>query len=346
MLTNKPKKKLLLVGNLQCDNNTNPTVADELEQAFAIRGWQVISTSRKKNKIIKLLDMIQTIFSQRNHYDVAIIDVYSGLALIWAEVTAKLLVKLGKKYVLTLHGGNLPVYSEKHPNRVKNLFMNSESITTPSHFLKNAMSKYGKKIYVVPNPFYIEKYKFIQREFAKPKLVWMRAFHQIYNPMMALSVLQNIKEYYPEINLTMIGPDKQDGTYNQFLAEIEKRKLDQYVLMRGRVSKTDIPNELQKGDIFINTTNIDNTPTSVLEAMACGLCVVSTNVGGIPYLLEDMEDSMLVPANNSVAMSEAVITLLRRPDIVKKLSFAARKKIEKKEINQTMYLWEEIIEEI
>ncbi len=61
------------------------------------------------------------------------------------------------------------------------------------------------------------------------------------------------------------------------------------------VEKSEVPAWLAKGDIFLNTTNVDNTPVSVIEAQAAGLCVVSTNVGGIPFLLENGKDALLVP---------------------------------------------------
>ena len=48
-------------------------------------------------------------------------------------------------------------------------------------------------------------------------------------------------------------------------------------------------------DIFINTTNYDNMPISVIEAMALGLPIVSTNAGGLKYFHDDGEDALLVP---------------------------------------------------
>ncbi len=50
-----------------------------------------------------------------------------------------------------------------------------------------------------------------------------------------------------------------------------------------------------EGDIFLNTTNVDNAPVTVVEAMACGLCIVSTDAGGVPDLVEDEHEALLVP---------------------------------------------------
>jgi glycosyltransferase involved in cell wall biosynthesis len=126
----------------------------------------------------------------------------------------------------------------------------------------------------------------------------------------------------------------------------DKLGLGERLHLLGRVTKQDVPVLLQRGDIFINTTNIDNTPVSVLEAMACGLCVVSTNVGGIPYLLEDGKDALLVPPNDPEAMAFAIRRILDEPDLAEKLSMNARKKVEQFDWSVIMPHWKRLILEI
>ena len=62
--------------------------------------------------------------------------------------------------------------------------------------------------------------------------------------------------------------------------------------------------------------------------MACGLCVVSTDPGGIPYLLEDGQDSLVVPVNNPDAMAAAVERILDSPALTERLSGSGRRKVE------------------
>jgi glycosyltransferase involved in cell wall biosynthesis len=100
---------------------------------------------------------------------------------------------------------------------------------------------------------------------------------------------------------------------------------------------------MSRGDIFLNTTNIDNTPVSVLEAMACGLCVVSTNVGGIPYLLEHEHDALLVPPNDPQAMATAVHRLLNEPDLAERLSRNARQKAAQCDWSIILPQWEALL---
>jgi Glycosyltransferase len=93
----------------------------------------------------------------------------------------------------------------------------------------------------------------------------------------------------------------------------------------------------------LNTSRVDNTPVSVLEAMACGLCVVSTNVGGISYLLEDGHDALLVPSNDPSAMAAAVHRILVEPSLAKHLSYNARKKSEQFDWSNILPQWEALL---
>ena len=98
--------------------------------------------------------------------------------------------------------------------------------------------------------------------------------------------------------------------------------------------------------MFINTTNVDNTPVSVIEAMALGLPVVSTNVGGIPFLLEDGVDALLVEPNDQEAMCRAIERLKSDPELVKQLTLNARKKVENFDWEVVKHQWKKLFDEL
>ena len=105
----------------------------------------------------------------------------------------------------------------------------------------------------------------------------------------------------------MVGPDRDN-----YIKEIKSlaKKLNVKVNFTGLLSKEEWISLSENYNIFINTANFDNMPVSVLEAMALGLPVVSTNVGGISFLLEDRKNALLVDKNDHKAMSSCIIELM------------------------------------
>src|SRR5262249_55368136 len=157
---------------------------------------------------------------------------------------------------------------------------------------------------------------------------WLRAFHSIYNPALVPAVISKLAPQFPDVHVTMVGPDKGDGSFGQTKRAASELNVLKHLDFPGAVPRAKVAEWLAKGDIFLNTTDVDNTPVSVLEAMACGLIVISTNVGGIPYLIDDEKEALLVPPRNSEAMARAVIRVLGEPALAERLSATARLKTE------------------
>ena len=119
------------------------------------------------------------------------------------------------------------------------------------------------------------------------------------------------------------------------------------------VETVDFPGKLSKPDwivlsenynVFINTTNFDNMPVSVIEAMALGLPVVSTNVGGIPFLIEDGVDGLLVPPRDEKTMCDAIIRLHNDKDLSTALALHARRKAEAFDWDVVKQQWFDLLE--
>jgi len=337
------KRPILLVGNFLSSTHKVLDVCEELAGQLVASGWPVFTTSSKPERLPRMLDMINTAWSKRHQYAAAQVDVYSGAAFLWAEAVCWMLRRAGKPYILTLHGGGLPDFARSWPRRVRYLLRYAVVVTTPSLFLLEKMAPYRSDLVLLPNALDLSAYAFRARQRPQLHLIWLRAFSAIYNPSLAPRVLARLKQDFPDVRLTMIGPDKEDGSLQEMQQVATELGVMDLISLPGGVPKGEVPDWMNKGDIFLNTTNIDNAPVSVLEAMACGLNVVSTNVGGIPYLLRHQQDALLVPPNDSQAMAAAVRRIYTEPGLSERLSVNGRATANQFDWSAILPQWEALL---
>ncbi len=92
----------------------------------------------------------------------------------------------------------------------------------------------------------------------------------------------------------------------------------------GRVSPEDIATYYAAADIYVQTPTIDNMPSSILEAFASGLPVVSTEAGGVPAMLTDEVHGLLAPIGDEGRVAAQILRLLADPALSRRLTLAAR----------------------
>lgn len=138
----------------------------------------------------------------------------------------------------------------------------------------------------------------------------------------------------------MVGPEKDDSI-DEVKSIVKKYNLENSVEFTGVLSKEKWIKKSHNYDIFINTTNFDNTPVSVMEAMALGLVVVSTNVGGMPYLISDKQDGVLIPEKNPKKMANEIKLILNGN--YPQLTQNARRKVEGFSAEKVIARWNEIL---
>ena len=340
------ERSVLLVGNFFPASLGSEGVCADLARKLTDADWRVTVTSRHTARFPRVLDMVSTVWRKRSSFSVAQVDVYSGAAFCWAEAVCKALRFIGKPFVLTLHGGNLPTFAEHSPKRVRRLLRSADAVTTPSRYLYDHMLQYRDDLQLLPNALDLRGYHFRIRSRPQARLLWLRAFHKIYNPSLCPRVLSLLKAEFPESHLAMVGPDKNDGSLESTIKVARELDVLDRIDLPGPIEKAKVPDRLSKEDIFLNTSNVDNTPISILEAMASGLCIVSTEVGGIPYLLEHGRTALLVPPNDPEAMAEAVRSLLKQPTLAESLSRNARKSAEQFDWGFIVPKWESLLNSI
>ncbi len=335
-------RKILYIGNKLLKHGYTPTSADTLPQKLEIEGLYISVASTFKNRGLRLIHMLGSIVVRKNT-DLVIIDTYSTWNYWYATMGAGLCRVLSIPYIMILHGGNLEMRLDGSSTKMLALFREANALVVPSGFLKKKLDKFQfDNLVTIPNSIEIDDYSFKKRTRVSPSLLWVRAFDEIYRPELAMDVLELVLKDYPEAELCMVGPDK-DGSLPRLKKIAAEKELP--VVFKGKLCKSEWTSLAADYDIFLNTTSIDNTPVSVIEAMALGLPVVSTNVGGLPYLLEHDHNGILVEPDNPTAMATAIVRLIKEPELAQKISFNGRKMVEKYDWENVKTFWLELLAE-
>ena len=210
------KKNLLYIGNKLSEHGLTVTSIETLGILLENEGYNLLYASTKKNKTVRLVDMLLTTLKNRKHIDYVLIDTYSTYNFWYAFLVSQLCRILKLKYIPKLHGGDLPHRLIKNPKLCRMIFKNAYRNVAPSAYLLDAFKNrdFAELIYI-PNTIELHKYPFKLRPDTFPKLLWVRSFTSIYNPEMALKVFYELQKDFPDCELCMVGPDK-DGTLIKF----------------------------------------------------------------------------------------------------------------------------------
>lgn len=188
-------------------------------------------------------------------------------------------------------------------------------------FLQQVFAQYGIQAGIVANIIDLNRFKAVRQPCATPAphLIVTRNLEPIYDIPTALRAFQEIRAALPQACLTIAGSGPLQAELVRLTADLG---LTTAVTFTGRLDNEHIAALYQTADLVLNPSLADNMPISVLEALACGVPVVSTNVGGIPFLLEDGSTALLVPPGDSQRMAQAALNLLRDQRLARTFSQA------------------------
>lgn len=320
------------------------TQGEILNDLFAGAGYQVRLTSVIPNRILRMTDIILSLLKWRREIDIVNLSVFSGPAFVLSDMASQVTKRIGKPLIFVLRGGNLPDFSKRHPQWVRRVFNRCDALVSPSGFLAHFFREWGFDVKVVPNVIQIENYTYRLRQVAQPNLLWMRTFHPLYHPEMAVEVLNVLRERYPQTCLTMAGQEK--GLLESVKSLAARYDLLGSIRFTGFLETSGKQSEFAAHDIYLHTNRVDNMPVSIVEAAAFGLPVVATEVGGIPYLLKHEHTALLVKNEDVQGMAQSVIRLIEEPDLCRKLSENGRELAESCSWANVRPEWEKIFEKL
>ena len=327
-----PWPRILIIGNFPPPEDGGlPSQGELLGEALASSGARIHVLSRKATRLGRLLHAITHTLLKGWAYDVFLIQIFSRRAR-FMETAVILAGRLWRKrLVLCMRSGSMPHYLDTYRWLTRSYRL-GHRIVFPSEYLRQACDARGLHGTVIPNFIPLNRYDFHKRRILKPRLLFLRTFHPMYNPELALKAFAEVKKHYPDAALTMAGINRG---YEEEVRKFAKDADLHDVRFLGFIPKTDIPSLMNEHDILLNTPHIDNMPVTVLEAMACGLIVISTCVGGIPFLLRDGGTALFVRDDDAQDMAAAVARVMKDPDLAEALCVQGRRLVEE-------FTWEKL----
>jgi glycosyltransferase involved in cell wall biosynthesis len=237
------------------------------------------------------------------------------LAPLPAVIIARL---LGRPVLMNYRSGEAPDHLGR--SRIARFTLRAvDQNVVPSRFLQTVFAAHDIRAVVIPNIIDRARFPFRLRNPLRPHLLSTRNFEPLYNVACTLRALAAVQRRFPEATLTLVGGGSEEPTLRRIVKEQGLRG----VRFAGRVPPEDICRFYAAADIYVQTPNIDNMPSSIIEAFASGLPVVSTDVGGVPAMLTDGMHGLLAPAGDSDRIAAQVMRLLEDPALARRLVCAA-----------------------
>lgn len=284
-----------------------------------------------KASVLRRLLLPMRLLRVARSYDVLHIHCCSGWGFLPAVVGVTVGRWLKKRLVLTYHGGGGERFFDKHPRLVHHYLTRTDANIVLSGFLAKIFDKHKLPYTIIPNIIELDETQYRLRETLKPNFICTRAHEELYNIPCILRAFQKALTELPEATLTLVG----GGSQHEALVNMVKEMGLTNVTFTGRVDNTEIYAYLDQSDIFLSSPTVDNMPVSVLEAMNTGLLVISSRVGGVPYMIKNGVNGLLFDSNDSDKLAELMLWSVENQTIAKAI-------IQQGHIEVKKYRWESI----
>lgn len=260
-----------------------------------------------------------SLIRQLRNADVVHVFSASYFSFLLAPLPAVLIARLlGKPVLMNYRSGQAPDHLRRSAV-ARTTLRHVDHNAVPSRFLHDVFASFGIRSEIIPNIVDVERFRFRRREPLRPRILSTRNFETLYNIPCTLRAFQLVQERYADATLTLVGAGTQDAAVRHLARQLGLR----HVTFAGRVAPDEIWRYYAEADLYLQTPDIDNMPTSVLEAYASGCPVVATEAGGVPAILTDGLHGLLVPCNDHQAAADAIMRLLEDAPLARRVADTA-----------------------
>ena len=281
-----------------------------------------ICSLRGARALFRLIPFLLRLWSAAGRVQLFHVMANSGWAWHLFAAPAVWIAKLRRiPVVVNYRGGDASEFFGRSIFWVRPTMRMSDRRVVPSGYLQQVFRSFGLPTEIVPNIIDLERFapcpsKQSRSHCDRAHLVVARNLAPLYDIPTALRAFAIVREKRPNARMTIAGggPERE-----KLVALAHELGVAPYVEFTGSLDNNRVAELFLEADVFINASLHDNMPISFLEALASGVPIVSTNVCGIPFLVEHQKSAILVPPRDPVEMAQAVLDLLDNPKIAEQL---------------------------
>lgn len=269
--------------------------------------------------LFRLVPYLLALWRAAGHGDLFHVMANSGWSWdLFAAPAIRIAAWRGVPVVVNYRGGEAGAFLARAHHRVRRSLARAAVLAVPSGYLQAVFAEKGIDAQVLPNIVDLSRF----RPAASPRppgahLVVVRNLESIYDNATAVRALGLLRAHHPQARLTIAGTGPEEATLRRLVASLG---LGDAVRLVGRLDRDAVATLYREADVALNPSTVDNMPNSVLEALASGVPVVSTDVGGVRYIVQDGTTALLVPARDPDAMARAAQRLLENPGLATALA--------------------------
>ena len=252
-----------------------------------------------------------------------IVHVYSAsyYSYLLSVLPVILLGKLyGKKVLLNYHSGEAEDHLANWRRTAVPFIRRADLIVVPSRYLVDVFARFGLSARVIHNVVDPDQVRYRERTPVRPLFLTNRLHEPLYNVQCVLRAFALVQQKYPDASLTVAGDGSLRGALESLARELGLRN----TTFVGLVPSGEMARLYDAADIYMMATNIDNMPGSVIECLACGLPVVTTDAGGVRYIVTHDESALIVPLNDHAALAAQAMRLIEEDGLAVRLARTGR----------------------
>ena len=241
--------------------------------------------------------------------DVAHIFSASYWSFLIAPTPALLIARArGAKVLIHYHSGEARDHLRRF-RAARYLLSRADCIVVPSEYLVAVFREFGISADAIPNIVELNQFSFRERVPLRPHFLCTRGFHHYYRVDLVVRAFGEVQREFPDAQLDLVGSGGEELRIRKLVSELKLERVN----FIGVISRREIARHYSAADIFLNASDLDNMPVSILEAFASGTPVVSTAAEGIRYLVGHERTGLLCEAGDWRALAQNAIRLLRDP---------------------------------